>query len=237
MGILKIIKAGINDIVDILCPPICLGCGRRIQTDTEHLICADCLTSYPKVDHYKYDENEVTNHFYCESVKIEYGCCFLQFQKGDTTQQLIHNVKYYGHPELGVRLGRMAAFQLKKYNRFADVDYIIPVPMHPKKKKKRGFNQAERIGQGLYEVLGIPVKEEILLKTVNSNSQTKMNREQRAENSSHIFGYTDVDESDTSHYLIVDDVYTTGSTLLVCAQKLHEARPNCRISIFALGRA
>ncbi len=237
MGVARAIKNFFIDLVDILCPKICLGCGRRIQTDNEQLICSDCLTSFPKVDYYKKDENHVTDFFYSESVRIEYGCCFLQFQKGDTTQHLIHNIKYYGHPELGVKLGRIAGHQLKKYNRFTDVDFIIPVPMHPKKLKTRGFNQAERIGQGLTEILGIPIKEGILLKTVNSESQTRLNREQRAENSNKIFGYQDIDETDTSHYLIVDDVFTTGSTLLVCARKLREARPNCKISVFALGKA
>lgn len=237
MGILGILRTAVNDVVDILCPPICLGCGRRIQNDFEHLICAECLTTYPKVDHYKHDENEVTDFFYSQSVKIDYGCCFFQFQKGDTTQHLIHNIKYYGHPELGVKLGRIAAKILKPYNRFVNADFIIPVPMHPDKLKKRGFNQAERIAQGISEVYGIKVKEGILLKTVNSSSQTTMNKSQRAENSSKIFGFTDVDDSDKNHYLIVDDVFTTGSTLLACAQKLREARPNCTISVFALGKA
>lgn len=236
MRLLDAIEGIISDLLEILCPKICLGCGRRIQNDAD-LICSDCLDSFPRVDHFKKDENQVTDYFYSESVKIEYGCCYLQFQKGDTTQNLIHHIKYYGHPELGERLGKIAASALKKYSRFADVDFIMPVPMHPQKQKKRGFNQAERIGKGMSQVLGIPLKEGILLKKVNSETQTKMNKKARMENSSKIFGYSGIDEADTSHYLIVDDVLTTGSTLLVCAQKLREARPNCRISVFALGKA
>lgn len=237
MDFLSYIKRAFQDIMDFICPEICLGCGNRIHRYGERQICYDCLKKLPKVDHYKIEYNKIHDYFWVNSIEIEYGSCFLQFTKESPTQSLIHNIKYYGHPDLGVRLGRIAGQEMKKHGRFSDIDFIIPVPMHPKKQKKRGFNQAEKIGEGMSEILDIPIKNGILIKTKNTGSQTKMNKEQRMENSSKIFSYANKDLEDTNHYLIIDDVFTTGSTLLVCASKLKESRPNCRISIFALAKA
>ncbi|MCR5455418.1 MAG: hypothetical protein K6F33_10565 [Bacteroidales bacterium] len=235
-AVLPIIKQIANDIVDVVWPHTCLGCGQRLSSH-EQLICSRCLMDIAKVDYYKHDENLVTEEFFRESIKIEYGCCYLLFQKGDWTQSLMHNIKYYHHPELGVKLGRMAASELKKYGRFADVDYILPVPMHHNKIKIRGFNQAERIAEGMSQILDIPIREDILEKTVNSKTQTFMRKNERIKNAHEIFAANRVGECSHCHFLVVDDVFTTGSTLLVCAQKLREAMPECKVSVFALAKA
>ncbi len=227
----------LSDISDIMWPETCMGCGKRFVSPKEHLVCSECMRQIPKVDYYKYDENFVTDVFFRENVKIEYGCCYFHFNKGDWTQNLMHNIKYFKHPELGVKLGRMAALELKKHNRFSDVDYIVPVPMHPEKIKNRGFNQAERITAGMSEIMQIPVCEVILEKTINSKTQTFMQRDERIKNADKIFAANRVGELACCHFLIVDDVFTTGSTLLVCAKKLHEAMPECRVSVFALAKA
>jgi ComF family protein len=179
----------------------------------------------------------VTNEFFRESIQVEYGCCYLQFKKGEWSQNLMHNIKYYHQPDLAVKLGHMAAVELQKYERFADVDYLLPVPMHPDKIKIRGFNQAERVAVGMAEAMKIPVREDILTKTVNSKTQTYMERSERIANADKIFAAKRVGECAHSHLLIVDDVFTTGSTMLVCAKKIHEAMPECRVSVFALAKA
>lgn len=235
--IFHIFRDIVSDLADVVWPQTCMGCGQRFTSNKEQLICTSCLMEIPKVDYYKFAENPITDEFFRESIHIEYGCCYLQFKKGDYSQSLMHNIKYYHHPELGVRLGRMAATELAKYNRFADADYILPVPMHPDKLKIRGFNQAERIAEGLSQVLGIPVREDVLEKTKNSKTQTFMRKDERMNNSRELFAAKKVGEIDHRHFLIVDDVFTTGSTLLVCAQKLREAMPECKISVFALARA
>lgn len=237
MGVWTAIKATFNEFLDIFCPRVCYGCGKPFRRDGEKLICWNCLTAIPKVNQFHEKYNIVTDYFLGKDIKIEYGCCYLNFTKGNIIQELIHNTKYYSHPELGIRLGRMAGEELARNGRFADIDAIIPVPMHPKKLKIRGYNQAEKIAEGLKEVYGKPICNSILVKTMYTQSQTRMNKSQRMENSQKIFSYANSDPYDTSHYLIVDDVYTTGSTLLICAAKLRESRPNCKISIFALAKA
>lgn len=225
-----------GDVVDLIWPATCLGCGSRL-TGRSRLICNDCLMSIPKVDYYRDDFNVVTDTFFREKVPLEYGCCFLQYKKGDWTQAMMHNIKYFHHPELGVALGRMAAAELIRYGRFAGVDCIVPIPMHPDKIRTRGFNQAERIAAGMSQVFGVPVREDVLLKTVNSKTQTFMTQEERIRNAHVLFSAHRVEECARCHFLVVDDVFTTGSTLLVCAQKLHDVMPECRVSVFALAKA
>lgn len=233
----SILRYAASDIASLVWPSTCLGCGQRLLSHNQHLICNSCLMELPKVNYYKDDDNLVTDEFFHESIPIVYGCCFLQFKKGEWSQNLMHNIKYYNQPDLAVKLGRMAAMELQKYGRFADVDYILPVPMHRDKIKIRGFNQAERIATGMSEAMQIPIREDILIKTVNSKTQTYMERSERIANADKIFAAKRVGECAHSHFLIVDDVFTTGSTMLVCAQKLHEAMPECRVSVFALAKA
>lgn len=236
-AITSIIKKTASDLFDIAWPRTCLGCGQRLMAQYEHLLCSNCLTEIPTVDYYKQDSNYVTEEFYREDIYIEYGCCYFQFKKSEWTQNLMHNIKYYKQPDLAVKLGHIAALELKNYNRFADADFILPVPMHPDKVKIRGFNQAERIAAGISKVMQIPVREDILEKTVNSATQTFMARSERIKNADKIFVAKRVGECAKSHFLIVDDVFTTGSTLLICAKKIHEAMPEARISVFALAKA
>ena len=226
-----------RDISDMVWPEVCAGCGQRFNSPFEHLVCSSCLMEIPKTGYYVTDENPVTQLFISEDVKIEYGCCYINFRKGEWTQNLMHNTKYSKLPELARKLGRIAATDLQKYNRFTDADFIIPVPMHDIKVRQRGFNQAECIAAGMSEVMGIPITKDVLLKTENTKTQTFMAKEERIANAQKIFSAQRVGEIAHSHFLLVDDVFTTGSTLLVCAQKILHAMPECRVSVFALARA
>ncbi len=235
--VFDIINRITDDLLDIAWPEVCMGCGKRFNGGGESLICSDCLMNLSKVDYYEHDENFVTTEFFRHSVELEYGCCFLQYKKGDYTQSLMHNIKYFQHPTLGITLGQMAATEMQKHNRFMDAEYIVPIPMHPDKLKDRGFNQAERIARGFADVYRIPLCEDALAKTVNSKTQAFMSPAERIENAKRLFAAHYNEDLDGKHILIVDDVFTTGSTLIVCAQKLHEAMPKSKISVFALAKA
>lgn len=226
-----------TDVLDIVCPESCLSCGCHLKAEKGQFLCPECWSEYEKTDFFKEEENLITQSFNTENIKIEYGCTFLKFDKKETTQKILHNIKYFNHPELGVKFGRIAGFQLKNYGRFSDVDFILPVPMHPEKQEKRGYNQAEKIAEGLSEVLKIPIRNDILHKNVNTESQTRMNKVQRLKNSEGVYSADRVGEVSKNHFLIVDDVFTTGATLEVCAKALHSAMPECKISVFALAKA
>ncbi len=227
----------ITDVLDIVCPESCLSCGCHLKADEGQFLCPECWAEYERTDCSKDKENIITKSFNSEDIEIVDGCTFLKFDKKETTQKILHNIKYFNHPELGVKFGKIAGHQLKKYRRFNDVNYILPVPMHPDKQKKRGYNQAEKIAEGLSEVLNIPIKNDILHKNVNTESQTRMNKVQRLKNSTGVYSADRVEELCEKHFLIVDDVFTTGATLEVCAKALHSVMPECKISVFALAKA
>ena len=225
------------DMLDIVCPKTCISCGCHIKVENEDFLCPDCYSNYAKTP---FEDNQmIVESFLQEGIEIENGCTFLKFDKKDTVQQIIHNIKYFHHPELGERFGRIAAYQLKEKQFFKSIDFILPVPMHPKKQKRRGYNQAEMIANGLSLIFDIKVRTDILKKNFNTKSQTRMNKEQRKQNSEKIYSAVIPENEDLSekHFLIVDDVFTTGATLEVCSKRLKEKLPNCKISVFALAKA
>ncbi|MBQ3689671.1 MAG: ComF family protein [Bacteroidales bacterium] len=229
----------ISDLSDLVCPRVCLICNNHIKVQTEILICPECTENLKKVDLFKKDQNEILSTVNLADLdfNIEYGCAFLKFDKHENTQRLLHALKYFNQPEVAVKMGRIAGYQLKNYSRFKDCDFILPIPMHPDKQKKRGYNQAERISFGLSQVLNIPIEERILKKIINTKSQTRMNKIQRKENSQNAYCAQRIEELSRKHFLIVDDVFTTGATLEVCAEALHKVMPESKISIFALAKA
>lgn len=226
----------IDTLNQIIFPESCLGCGKRLHTADDDLLCSNCITQIPTTGHYNYDTNEITDLFADNNVPLEYGCTFFNFRKQDWTQNLLHNMKYFNHPRLAKELGKVAAKELVRLGRYSGTEWIVPVPMHDEKVGMRGFNQAEIIAEGLSEVMNLPVCKDSMTKTVNSTTQAFMQWDERVENASKIFISRRVGELCGHHLLLVDDVFTTGSTLIVCSRKLLEAMPDCRISVFALAK-
>lgn len=223
-----------KDITDLAYPSSCLGCGTPL-TDNEKSLCINCLVKLGQTGMHNTEPNEITELFF-NKTPIIHGCAFYKYIKGGILQRLIHDLKYRGHPEIGVLLGSIAAQSIKKSEIFHDIDFIIPVPLHPKKLKKRGYNQSEKIAEGLSQVLNIPVNTNVLLKTCFNETQTKKHRIERYLNSQNIFQAKSSPELYGKHFLIVDDVLTTGSTLESCINEIKKI-PNAKVSVFTLARA
>ncbi len=145
----------------------------------------------------------------------------------------MHSIKYEGNKELGIFMGVMCARDLLKTDFFEGIDLLVPVPMHAAKIKKRGYNQAALIAEGISRVTGRPFSENLLVKNENTESQTKMNRLDRFENVRASFSVNNVHDSSAEHILLIDDVITTGSTLEACGLALQDGM-NCRLSILTL---
>jgi ComF family protein len=145
----------------------------------------------------------------------------------------LHKLKYQGQKEIGVELGLQFGQLLKKSELYMDIDLVVPVPLHPKKLKKRGYNQAEAIAEGISKGLGAKVSISHLLKSQYTETQTLKTRAERVQNVSDSFSLKNVHEIQGKHLLLVDDVITTGATLETCAAKLLEVE-GCRVSIGAL---
>ncbi|MCQ2974448.1 MAG: ComF family protein [Bacteroidales bacterium] len=234
MKILQIIKRAFCDLFDIIYPEYCPGCG-NLLSDYEKVVCLDCMSKM-KITHTHLPENTEVKEVFMNKVEIQNACAYYGFFKGGITQRLIHDFKYHNRPDIAVFLGKNAAYSLNKSGIFSDVDFIVPVPLHPNKFKKRGYNQSERIAYGISQVLNIPINEDVLKKVVYNETQTKKKRMERWVNSQNLFKASDNPEFQGKHYLIVDDVLTTGSTIESCVNEIQKI-PNIKVSVFALARA
>jgi ComF family protein len=179
------------------------------------------LYRIPKTDCFKHKENLVSKLFWGR-VPLQNAVALYQFHKEGSVQKLIHELKYEGGKRTGVFLGRQLGYALKESNYFCDVDYIIPIPLHPKKEKLRGYNQSKYIAKGVHEVLGVKINTRSLIRTENTDSQTRKKRFSRWENMINSFALKKSKKLRHTHILLIDDVVTTGATLEACAHKLLE---------------
>jgi ComF family protein len=200
----------------------------------EKLLCTDCLIHLPRSNYHKNSENPVAKVFWGRT-NIELASAFYVFEKGSKYQKLIHKMKYKEQKDIGIELGKMFGEDLS-HTDFKSIDTIIPVPLHPRKLKKRGFNQAELIARGLGESLEKPVDSNNLYRKVANPTQTKKNRIERWENVSGIFDLKSPEKAENKHILLVDDVLTTGSTLEACAHAFTSI-PKVKVSIVVLAYA
>ena len=214
MSILKLT----NDLLDLIYPKCCAGCKEPLISG-EKLICSSCLIELPITEHYKQSDNPVFKLF-MGRVTVKSASAFLHFEKGGIVQQMMHNLKYQGQQDLGVYLGRMMGISLKNWSLLSTIDYIIPVPLHPGKLARRGYNQSELLARGLSETTGIPVLTESLVRVANNATQTRKSRFERWENVASIFEINRSELIEHKHLLLIDDVITTGATAEACISKL-----------------
>jgi ComF family protein len=151
-------------------------------------------------------------------------------------QHLIHSLKYKGSRETGVYLGKLLGTDLQKSELFSSVELVIPVPLHPKKQHKRGFNQSERIGEGIGRAMKIPLLNDRLIRIIHTSTQTKKTRESRWDNVKNAFSVQETSDLENKHILLVDDVLTTGATLESCSRQLLKI-PGVRVSVATLAYA
>ncbi len=223
-----------TDFINLMFPDLCVLCGTALQKN-EHQLCLSCLHDIPKTNYHLVDENPIEKRFWGK-VPIQRATSYFFFQKGSSFQKLLHILKYKGNKEIGELMGKYAAIDLLDSPDFASVDLIIPVPLHPKKYKLRGYNQSEWIGKGISGILNKPQDINTLLRVRENTTQTKKSVYERYENTEGIFALSNKTVLEGKHVLLVDDVLTTGSTLEACARALLET-PGIKISIFTLAVA
>jgi ComF family protein len=223
-----------DDFISLLFPRLCYACGNHLLRN-ENLICTECYVVIPRTNYHKEDTNPVAQLFWGRCM-IEKAAAFSFYNKGSRIRNLIHNLKYKGIKEIGYELGRVYGLSLKSSGFTADIDLIIPVPLHPTKKRIRGFNQSDTISMGIADVTGLPVDTISLARITVSATQTKRSRYERWTNVEGIFRVTDPEIIMGKHVLLVDDVITTGSTIESCANELLKVE-GVRVSVVALAFA
>jgi ComF family protein len=221
-----------ESIVNLFFPKICAGCAQLLLPQ-EAIICVRCRHQLPQTHHHKTPQNEAQQKLYGK-VPVEFAAAFLFYHKKGIVQSLIQNLKYKNQPQIGQCLGLWYAHELRDIAQTQKFDVVIPVPLHAKRLKERGYNQVAAFGQAVALSFGIPYHDKLLYRNSYSTTQTKKNlgsRTSLAQQTRFEVQPTSADEN--LHFLLVDDVLTTGSTLEACGRALLKI-PGARLSVLCL---
>jgi ComF family protein len=220
-----------ENLINLFFPKACSGCNSFLLAN-EKVICTVCRHEIPLTNHHKIENNEAVVKFYGR-IPIEFAAALFYFHKKGIVQEMIHKLKYKGHQEVGTAIGYWYAEELKSIAELNSVDYIIPVPLHKKRLKERGYNQVEAFGKSLSESMAIPYNDSVLIRNVYSKTQTKKNLLGRSEVVGSIFSAVHDDSLHNKHFMLIDDVITTGSTLEACGRELLKI-PGAKLSIVCM---
>lgn len=211
----------LGDFVSLFFPRYCAGCEESLAKG-EELICTGCILEMPRSNYHL----DIENPFY-QKIKgrmpVKYVMSFLKFVKSGRVQHILHSLKYKNKPELGRMLGRIYGHELMQSGYENQFDVIIPIPLHQKKKQRRGYNQSEEFGLGLSESLIIPCSDNYLQRLHMTSTQTRKTRLKRWENVKEVFAVVNTEAIKDKRILLVDDVVTTGATLEAAGQVLLRA--------------
>jgi ComF family protein len=223
-----------KSVLNIFFPKVCYACLVALG-DHEDTICVDCRHDLP-VTNFHFDNNDAIEKVLYGRAKIENGTALFRFEKKGIVQQLIHGLKYKGYQNIGFVLGNWLGAELQELAAYRDIDIVIPVPLHKKRLRSRGFNQVEKFGKQIAEALDAQYIDDVLVKISNTKSQTKKGRIARWINSDNLFALQEHKKIENKHILIVDDLITTGATLEACIVILNQAK-NIKISIATMAIA
>jgi len=210
----------IKDFAGLIYPKVCYACGNVLLSD-EEVVCTFCLYELPETNFHNDNDNKLSQIFWGR-VRLEGVTALFYYQKGSKVQRLIHEFKYRGKREIGVFTGKLLAGRLKEASNWKDIDVVLPVPLHPKKVRQRGFNQSEYFAIGISEGLGIGLSVNNLVRQFHSESQTRKSKFMRWKNVETVYEVKKPGAIKGKNLLLVDDVITTGSTIEACTQKLLE---------------
>lgn len=195
-------------------------------------ICPKCRIELPQTKFWSGIENEAEKKFWGK-IQLEKVMSFLYFHPLGGVQNLIHHFKYKGVTDIGLTLGEWCAQELLVSDFFDDIELIVPIPIHEKKKAQRGFNQSDFIAKGVSNITHLKINNEVLVKHNNTPSQTRKNRFERWQNTNQSFGLKKDHDLEGKHVLLIDDVLTTGSTVEAAGQAFLEVK-NLKISLLTM---
>jgi len=235
-------------LIHLFYPRLCEGCNKPL-TNAEQIVCISCALELPETGYHHLEGNETALRF-AGRIPFVHATSYAYYTSDGLLQHLLHGLKYRNKKETGYFLGRQFGYSLRNTmpkpkaedegNALADwlpsIDMIIPVPLHAAKMAKRGYNQSMLIGEGMSEVLQIPVSDKLLARVKNTESQTNKTRAERDTNVFGAFGVSKKTDLKRKHILLLDDVLTTGATIAACAQALAGVE-GIKISVATIGIA
>lgn len=208
----------LDDFVSLFFPRYCLACSGALAKG-EELVCTECIVEMPQTDNHLVPDNALFSRLSFR-ISIAHAMALFKFSKSGRVQHLLHQLKYKNHPEIGVMLGRVYGEKLVEANLASAFDVILPVPLHPSRKRKRGYNQSAKFAEGLSEKLGIPFSDTLLVRQRKTETQTRKSKLNRWENMAEVFRIVDPQRVEGKRILLVDDVITTGATIETCGHVL-----------------
>ncbi len=215
----QLFKRGFQSMVDLFYPQYCICCQEKCLQSNE-LFCEKCQYHVHPSDMFQYETNPFTDHFQGR-IPLVAGSALFIYTKGGRVQQMLEALKYKNKPEIGIKIGERFGQILLNSKFVQGINCIIPVPLHKKRQILRGYNQSEKFAKGLSEILNIPVRTDILSREIATHSQVEKHRAERFENMQRVFRLLPASlKYEGSHFLLVDDVLTTGATLESCAREL-----------------
>ena len=227
----KTIRLWGKSLVDLIFPDLCTVCRNRLVTG-EHIICLECRMGLPRTNLHRLQPNAIHERLFSIGHPIERATSLFHYFRENNYARLIHDTKYRGRPIVGRTLALEHATELLQTGFFDGIDAIVPVPLHFFKRFRRGYNQAEEIARGLSSATSLPVIN--ALSASYHRTQTRMSAHQRLLNARNAYHVADPSAIDGLHILLVDDVITTGATLLSCIEAVKKCCPSTRISLYSL---
>ena len=229
---MSILNELFRDVASLFFPARCAVCGEPLETG-ERTLCTLCRATAPLTGYWREADNPVVRKCW-GLVPVEQASGFLFFVHGSGWRQLIHGFKYRGAWRTARSLGEWYGRYLRESGLYDGVECVVPLPLHPFKRCRRGYNQSEYIAEGIASQLGVPVERHCVYRRRNTASQALKPRRERAGNVEGAFAVRHPERLAGRHLLLVDDVMTTGATLLSCAGEILQAVPGCRISLAVL---
>lgn len=221
----------LKSLINLFFPKLCGGCN-TLLLNNENTICVKCRHNLPFTYHHLIENNEIMAKFY-GLLPVEFAAGMLYFHSKGLAQELIHNLKYRKQQEIGTVLGTLYGNELRESGKLPAIDFIIPTPIHKKRLQERGYNQVSTFCIALSKELQIPIENDVLFRMKHTKTQTKKSKEKRAEMKSNDFEIRHKDHHQGKHYLLIDDVITSGATIEACANALLKI-PNSKISLLSI---
>ena len=231
LGILRLCSY----IIDFIFPRLCIACSSTLVRGEEH-ICTLCLFRLPYTNHFGHNDNVASTRMAELGTPIP-AASLLNYKSAEVVHKIIHDFKYKDNKEIALMMGRIMGKSAQSWPEYADIDFLIPVPIHKTKANKRGYNQSEWLCRGISAVWGTPIATNALIKRKSTDSQITKSRLERKEIlSQNVFALTDTKFLENKNLLLIDDVFTTGSTTAACASLLINI-PGTRVMVFTLAIA
>ena len=220
-------------LLDFISPRHCVVCGRRLEA-TERSLCSVCVLHMPRTTYqFTPDDNPMVQLFW-HLTPIKNAAALIFYEPHSEMAQMVYELKYHDRPDIGENLGRLMANEMQLAHFFDDVDVLLPVPLSRKRMRQRGYNQSEQLAIGIKDITRLPIAKNIIKRKHFQQSQTKLSRQERQENVNDMFVLKNGTPLENKHVLLIDDICTTGATLIACTDAIRHIK-GIRISVLTLG--